>query len=274
MKSTRGERIDWATLGHDTVPRPPHHPLGRRRDHRRRRPPLTRGRAAARLRRRPHPRRPRHRRPGPRRGPHQPARHPRPVDRARVPRPTLRVPRLHEATRDVPRPPHHPLGRRRQNRPGQPGHALRPAPPDHPRHPPGRSASTPPTADPSSSPHPNAASNSCGSETDPGGSEHNSEHRTVDPSQPVTADRRHLPGGLDTPPRPSAAPRPPKQRLLHRRLVPGRPGLEAALEMRVGGEEEPVALVAGDDAFRPARASRTRWGEVEPPSGRSKHSAP
>ena len=57
------------------------------------------------------------------------------LDRPGLPRPALRVPRLHQTAGDVPRPPHHPLGRRRHHRPRQPGPALWPPPPGHPPHP-------------------------------------------------------------------------------------------------------------------------------------------
>ena len=61
---------------------------------------------------------------------------PRDLARPGLPRPPLRLPRLHPTTGDVPRPPHPPLGRRRRA-PSlrQPGPALRPPPPRHPPHP-------------------------------------------------------------------------------------------------------------------------------------------
>ena len=77
-----------------------------------------------------------HRPPGttPGRGPHHPHRaHPHPARRHR-PRPHLHLPRLRPTTQLVRRPPHHPMGRRRPDRPRQLGAAL-PVPP-HPGPPP------------------------------------------------------------------------------------------------------------------------------------------
>ena len=85
-------------------------------DLRRRRRAVTRRDPAAGVRRRHHPRRPRHPRRGPRRRPRPPPRHPRPVAGAGLPRPALRVPRLHQAPGDGPRPPHRALGRPRPHR--------------------------------------------------------------------------------------------------------------------------------------------------------------
>ena len=56
----------------------------------------------------------RHPQRGPRRRPHPTPGHPRPVDRPRDPRPALHLPHLHPTTGHVPRPPPHPLGRRRR----------------------------------------------------------------------------------------------------------------------------------------------------------------
>ena len=74
--------------------------------HRRRPHPHPRRGPPAGLRRRPHPRRPRHPQRGPRRRPHPPPGHRTPVAGPGLPRPALRLPRLHPTTRDVPRPPH------------------------------------------------------------------------------------------------------------------------------------------------------------------------
>ncbi len=85
----------------------------RDRHHRGRRRTLTRDRAQVGLRRRDHPRRPRQPRRGPRHRPHPTPGHRRPLDRPRPQGPALHLPRLHPTPGDVPRPPPHPLGRRR-----------------------------------------------------------------------------------------------------------------------------------------------------------------
>ena len=83
-----------------------------------------------------------------------PPRHPGAVAGAGVPRPALRVPRLHQLPVMGPCAPHRALGRPRPHLPGQPG-AVRAPPPGRPPHPLAGSGSTRSTADPSSSPHPN-----------------------------------------------------------------------------------------------------------------------
>src|SRR6478735_6131692 len=57
------------------------------------------------------------------------------MDRPHPPRPALHLPHLHPTTSHVPRPPPHPLGRRRRHDTGQPRPALRPPSPRHPPHP-------------------------------------------------------------------------------------------------------------------------------------------
>ena len=58
-----------------------------------------------------------------------PAGHPGDLAGPGLPRPALHLPRLHPTPGHGPRPPHHPLGRRRRHRPVEPGPALRPPPP-------------------------------------------------------------------------------------------------------------------------------------------------
>ena len=115
--------------------------------------PLRRRRPPTGLRHRNHPRGPRHPESGPRRRPHQPPGHHRHLDRTSPPRPPLRLPRLHPSPHRLRRPPHHPLGRRRSDIPGQSDPALqetphaRPPNPlasrDRPDHPPTRVDPTP-----------------------------------------------------------------------------------------------------------------------------------
>ena len=64
-----------------------------------------------------------------------PPRHPAALAGRRVPGPALRVPGLHPAPDHVPRPPHHPLGRRRRDQAREPRSHVRAAPPGHPPHP-------------------------------------------------------------------------------------------------------------------------------------------
>ena len=52
-----------------------------------------------------------------------------------APRPALHLPHLHPTTGHVPRPPPHPLGRRRRHLTGQPRPLVRPPSPRHPPHP-------------------------------------------------------------------------------------------------------------------------------------------
>ncbi|WP_457203346.1 DUF222 domain-containing protein [Nocardioides sp. HB32] len=78
-------------------------------DHRRHRPPAG-------LRGRPDPRRARRQLRGPRPRPHPPLPHQGPTNRDRDPRPALHRTRLRLATRDVPRPPRHPVEPRRTHR--------------------------------------------------------------------------------------------------------------------------------------------------------------
>ena len=109
------------------VPQPQGH--HRRPRHPATRPPVARhGGPPTRLRRRHHPRSPRHPRPGPRRRPHQPPRHCRDLDRpdrsATSTAPSPAAP----GCPGLRRPPHRPLGRRRHHQPRQPDHPLPPPP--------------------------------------------------------------------------------------------------------------------------------------------------
>ena len=119
------------TLDHQTLRDTPR---SQRSGHHRRRPrPTPRRHPPARVRRRDHPRRVRHPRRGPRRRPHPTTGHPRDVDRPRDPRPALHLPHLHPTPGHVPRPPPHPLDRRRRHQPRQPRPVVRPPPPRHPQ---------------------------------------------------------------------------------------------------------------------------------------------
>ena len=164
-------KIDWATLGSATsVDR------GRPRAQPRHGPPAG-------LRRRHHPHRPRHQRRGPRRRPHPPTGHPGDLAGPGLPRPALRLPRLHQTPGHVPRPPHHPLGRRRRHQPGQHGPALRPPPPRHPPHPLAGPDQPRRRHDPSSSPPQDRPPTPGLDQADPGARVRNSQERTTHPSQ-------------------------------------------------------------------------------------------
>ena len=109
--------------------------LSRGRDHRRRHRPTPRRPPPPGVRRRDHPRRPRHPGRGPRRRTTPPPGHRHHLDRAGPSRPTLHLPRLPTTTADVSRPPPHPLDQRRPNETRQPRPVMWPPPPRHPPHP-------------------------------------------------------------------------------------------------------------------------------------------
>ncbi len=137
-----------------------------------------------------------HRR-GPRRRPDPTPGHPRPMDRPGRPRPALHLPHLHPTTSHVPRPPPHPLGRRRRHLTGQPRPACAAAITASSTTPPGRYASTPTTDNPNSNPHPNPASPPNGSAIDPDStrptSQRGSRRRGTTPSSVVRTTARAAP---------------------------------------------------------------------------------
>ncbi len=126
--------------------------------------PATRAQVG--LRRRDHPRRPRRPRRGPRHRPHPTPGHRRPLDRPGPPGPALHLPRLHPTPGDVPRPPPHPLGRRRRTPRSTTSPCSAATTTGSSTTRPGRSGSTHMTNDPNSGHHPNPVSHPHGSDKD------------------------------------------------------------------------------------------------------------